>query len=242
VTPAVLVLAGLDPSGGAGLLADAEAIRAAGARPLCVATALTVQTSRRALRFQPVDAALIEEQCSALIAEEPIASVKLGMLGGAEAAAAASRAAARVSMPLVIDPVLRASSGAGLFVGDARAAYAELLRLGPVVTPNLAEARDLLALPAEPRDSDEMAQAGRALVLLGAKAALVKGGHLAGDAVDVLVTATARADLRGSRLAGSKRGTGCRLASTLAARLALGDDLETAARWAKQAVAAYLAG
>jgi hydroxymethylpyrimidine/phosphomethylpyrimidine kinase len=241
VIPTVLVLAGLDPSGGAGILADAEAIRAAGARPLCIATALTVQTSRRARRFEPVAAVLIEEQARALLEEEAIGALKLGMLATAEVAAAALRIARDARVPLVLDPVLRASSGAPLFAGDARAAYRELLRLGPVVTPNLAEARELLGLADEPRDPAAMRAAGEQLVQLGAAAALIKGGHLAGDAVDVLVAGGTALELRATRLPGSLRGTGCRLASALAANLARGATVVEAARAAKEYVASLFA-
>jgi hydroxymethylpyrimidine/phosphomethylpyrimidine kinase len=117
--PCVLVLAGLDPSGGAGLLADAEAIRAAGARPLCVATALTLQTSAHALSFQPVDPGFVLDCARALLAEERVRAVKLGMLGTAEMARAAAGLVAEARLPVVIDPVLAASSGAPLFRGTA---------------------------------------------------------------------------------------------------------------------------
>ena len=109
--PAVLVLAGLDPSGGAGLLADAEAIRAMGARPLCVATALTVQTTRAARSFKAVDAALIGESMRALLEEEEVRAVKIGMVGDASNARAI-RALLPQGVPVVVDPVLAASSGA----------------------------------------------------------------------------------------------------------------------------------
>src|SRR5207253_3061001 len=99
-----LILAGLDPSGGAGLLADAEAVRGAGARPLCLATALTVQSTRRARRFEPVSTALLEEQAAALLEEEDIRAIKLGMLGTAQVAQAAGRIAALARVPVVIDP------------------------------------------------------------------------------------------------------------------------------------------
>jgi hydroxymethylpyrimidine/phosphomethylpyrimidine kinase len=237
--PCVLVLAGLDPSGGAGLLADAEAVRESGARPLCVATALTVQTSRAARNFAPVPAALVEQQARALLEEEPVAAVKLGMLATPALAAAALAIAGEARVPLVVDPVLRASSGAPLFDGDARAAYLPLFA-GAVVTPNLGEAAALLGLAAPPADVASMAEAARALVALGARAALVKGGHLEGEAVDVLCEGAALHELRAARLAAGARGTGCRLASALAARLALGDSLLGAARFAKLLVRRYL--
>ena len=233
---AVLVLAGLDPSGGAGLLADAEAIREAGAWPLCVATALTVQTSRRARRWEPVAVSLVLERARALLEEEPVAAIKVGMLGTSEMAQAVRRLITEARLPAVLDPVLRASSGAPLFLG----APAELIMPGVVITPNLDEAQALLGLPARPEDVDAMAAAGQLLVAMGARAALVKGGHLAGMAIDVLCDGGLPVPLAGARLPGSARGTGCRLASALAARLALGDSLRDAAHLAKEQVRRYL--
>lgn len=237
MTPAVLVLAGLDPSGGAGLLADAEAIHAAGARPLGCATAITVQTARAVREVAPLEPRLVLAQARALLEEEPgIGAVKLGMLGSAAIAGAVATLPATV--PWVIDPVLRASSGAALV--DAAEAYRALLPLAAVVTPNLAEAGALAGRPA-PDDEDGMRACGEALLAAGARAVLVKGGHLAGDAVDLLVTHTGTVRFAGPRLPGTRRGTGCRLASFLAARIAGGTPLETAVRDAKASVAAYLA-
>jgi hydroxymethylpyrimidine/phosphomethylpyrimidine kinase len=241
----VLVLAGLDPSGGAGLLADAEAIRAAGARPLCVATALTLQTTAHALSFQPVDPAFVLDCARALLAEEPVRAVKLGMLGTAAMARAAAALLAEAKLPAVIDPVLAASSGRPLFRGtaaDARASYAALWP-GAVITPNVPEAEVLLdrVNPIDGLAAQE--EAARAFVAAGGRAALVKGGHLPGadESVDVLAEqGGAVVHLRGPRLRGGARGTGCRLASALAARLAIGVPLEAAAREAKEYVFGYL--
>src|SRR5439155_1231331 len=129
----------------AGLLADAEAIRAMGARPLCVATALTVQTTRAARSFKAVDAALIGESMRALLEEEDVRAVKIGMVGDASNARAI-RALLPQGVPVVVDPVLAASSGTPLFSGRPR----ELLELarGALLTPNLAEAEALLEGPA----------------------------------------------------------------------------------------------
>ncbi len=243
-TPCVLILAGLDPSGGAGLLADADAVRAAGARPLCVATALTAQTTRRMHGFQPLAPALALQTADALLEEEPIRAIKVGMLGTPAMARAVAELLARAALPAVVDPVLAASSGAALFQGGpaaARAAYS-LLWVHAVVTPNAPEARVLLDLPEEPADVDALEGAARELVRRGAKAALVKGGHAAGpEAVDVLCAGDACERLSAPRVAGAgARGTGCRLASALAAGLALGKPLPEAARVAKQLVSAYL--
>ena len=243
-TPCVLVLAGLDPSGGAGLLADAEAIRASGARPLCIATALTAQTTRRLHGFQPLAPALALQTARALLEEEPVRAVKVGMVGTPAMAAAIAGLLADARLPAVVDPVLTASSGTALFQGGAAAAVSAYSALWPhaVLTPNAPEARVLLGLPEEPRDPEALERAARELVRRGAKAALVKGGHGEGaEAVDVLCMGESCERLRATRVPGpGARGTGCRLASALASGLALGKPLSEAARAAKELVTGYL--
>ena len=232
----VLVLAGLDPSGGAGLLADAETVRALGLRPLCVATALTVQTTRHALRFQPVAPLLVQDCARALLEEEDVRAVKIGMVGAVQVARAiADLLRSHRALPLVVDPVLAASSGAPLFKepGGA-AAYLELME-GAIVTPNLDEAEALSG-------TREPEAAARALVARGARAALVKGGHLEGDPIDLLFDGAAVERLAGARISARRRGTGCRLSSALAAGLAAGRPLLLAAQEAKAFVRGYLQG
>jgi len=226
-SPGVLVLAGLDPSGGAGLLADAEAVRALGARPFCVATALTVQTTRAARRYVAVDSALIRDSIAALLEEEDIRAVKVGMVGNA-ANARAIRVALPARIPLVVDPVLAASSGAPLFEG-APEHLLELAR-GAVLTPNIPEAEALLAGPAD----------ARKLLQLGPQAVLLKGGHLQGPPVDVLATPSGIEELAAPRIPVSGRGTGCRLASGIAAGLARGLPLREAVMAAREHVRRYL--
>jgi hydroxymethylpyrimidine/phosphomethylpyrimidine kinase len=211
------VLAGLDPSGGAGLLADAEAVRAAGAKPLCVATALTVQTTRRAHRFETVDVKLLEDSVRALLEEEDVGAIKIGMIGSEEIGEALQALLPR-DLPRVVDPVLRASSGASLLRGSPQV-YLRLARSG-VLTPNLPEAAELGELPG--------------LVLL-------KGGHRDGDLItDTLRTPAGSEDFSAPRISAAKRGTGCRLASFMAARLALGSDLRSAVLDARTFVRTYL--
>ena len=192
----MLVFAGLDPSGGAGLLADAEAIRESGARPLCVATALTVQTTRAARRFEAMSPALIAESARALLEEEDVRAIKIGMVGTA-ANADAIRALLPRGMPVVVDPVLRASSGAPLFEGDP-AALLELAR-GGILTPNIPEAETFSGGPAD----------AVRLLSKGPRAVLLKGGHLQGDPIDILATPERVEEFRGERIAGTGRGTGC---------------------------------
>lgn len=239
--PTVIVVAGLDPSGGAGLLADADAIRDAGARPLLCASALTIQTTRAVRGWHPVPPEVVAAQVLALAEEEgPIGAVKLGMLG---AAALARELATLRSHPSlrdaawVIDPVIRSSSGAELIEGGA-ATYAALIE-DAFVTPNLAEAAALTGGEIAASE-EEMARAAEVLLARGARAVLVKGGHLDGEPLDLLVTRAERVALRGRRRPGTKRGTGCRLASWLAGGLARGLSPVEAAAGAKRFVASYL--
>lgn len=237
----VLVLAGLDPSGGAGLFADGDAIRAAGATPLLCAAALTFQSTRRVHGWHPVPPAHVEAQVRALLDDEPgIRAVKVGMLGAAAAAVASLRERPELrGVAWVIDPVLASSSGAPLVDGGARA-YDGLLP-GAVLTPNADEAAALSGRPV-PTNEDELLRCAEAIVGRGARAVIAKGGHLAAEPTDWVVTAEGVLRLPGERRPGTKRGTGCRLASFLAARLATGDDLATSAAAAKGFVAGYLDG
>jgi hydroxymethylpyrimidine/phosphomethylpyrimidine kinase len=242
VTPRVLVAAGLDPSGGAGLVADLEALAAVGAAGWAVATALTAQGPKGARGFEAVRVPMLLAQLDALLAgrERPRA-VKTGMLGSAAVAAAlADRLSARDlgRVPLVVDPVLAASSGASLFRGGGRrpgVALAPLLARARLVTPNLPE---LAALTGCDVSSDEAAIA--AARRLPCRAVLVKGGHRAGAPLDLLVEGARVTRFVGRRRAGSARGTGCRLASAIAGLLAQGATLDEAVRGAKRVVERYL--
>jgi hydroxymethylpyrimidine/phosphomethylpyrimidine kinase len=240
--PHVLVVAGLDPSGGAGLVADLEAVRAAGALGWAVAAALTAQGPGGARGFEPASARMLIAQIDALVlgAERPRA-VKTGMLATAALARAlAARLAARPleKVPLVVDPVLAASSGAPLFDAEGRSpgeALAPLLERARLVTPNLPELAALTGLDVSTDDA-----AARAARALPARAVLVKGGHREGAPLDLLVTRGGVTRIAGRRRAGTAPGTGCRLAAGIAARLAQGASLEDAVRGAKRIVERYL--
>lgn len=240
--PRVLVVAGLDPSGGAGLVADLEALAASGARGWAVAAALTAQGARGARGFEPVSEAMLLAQIDALVdgGERP-GAVKTGMLGTAalaRALAARLAAAPFARVPLVVDPVLAASSGAPLLDAGGVApgeALAPLLARARLATPNLPE---LAALTGDDVSGDDAAI--RAARRLPSRAVLVKGGHREGDAVDLLVESRKVTRLAGRRRPGTARGTGCRLASAIAAHLAAGAPLEVAVRRAKALVASYL--
>jgi hydroxymethylpyrimidine/phosphomethylpyrimidine kinase len=241
--PRVLVVAGLDPTGGAGLLADAEALRAVGARTWAIATALTVQGARGASGFEPTPPALVLEQLEALLAgRERPRCVKTGMLATGALARALAERLARPPLartPLVVDPVLAASSGTLLLraKGSAAAALAPLLARARLATPNLDE---LAALTGDDVSTDD--GAARAARRLPARAVLVKGGHRAGAPVDLLVEGRRVTRFPGRRRPGTARGTGCRLASAIAGLLAQDRSLEEAVRLAKRLVERYLDG
>jgi hydroxymethylpyrimidine/phosphomethylpyrimidine kinase len=222
----VLCLSGHDPCGGAGLQADIEAVRAQGLHPATVVTALTVQDSRNAYAVEALPADGIVEQAELIFEDLPVASVKIGLLGSAEnAEAVAALLGLHAGVPVVLDPVLRAGGGAAL--GDlalVRALLGPLLARATVITPNLAEARQL-AHPARTR-----ADCAAALLARGAHRVLITGGDETeeDDVLNTLHTAGGTRRWHWPRLPQRYHGSGCTLAASLAARLALGEPLETA--------------
>lgn len=240
-------MAGSDPSGGAGLQADVATFGAFGCHGQGVVTALTVQDSRGVHAAAPVDAVHVAAQLEALLADAPPAAAKTGMLPTAAVVeAVASAWLTQAGVPLVVDPVLAASSGARLADADAEAALLEMLvPLAALVTPNAPEAAELTGI--DVRDVEGAAAAARALLARGARAVLVKGGHIPGDEVtDVLVTAGRPDAIAFTRLRITHprrvRGTGCALSAAIAARLARGDALVDAVRAAGDWVHAAIAG
>lgn len=240
--PPVLVVAGLDPSGGAGLLADAEALSAVGARAWALASALTAQGPGGARGFSPTTPEFLLEQLEALLGGREVPrAVKTGMLGTAALSKALAERLAIPKLsraPLVMDPVLSASSGAPLFdAGDGTAgeALAPLLERARLATPNLSELARLTG-----RDTSTDEGAIRAARLLPSRAVLVKGGHRQGAPLDLLVEGRRVTRFGGRRRAGTARGTGCRLASAIAGLLARGESLEAAVRRAKRLVERYI--
>jgi hydroxymethylpyrimidine/phosphomethylpyrimidine kinase len=266
----VLVLAGLEPEGRAGLLADVEAIRQQGAHPVAVATALTAQ-GERTFRVAPVPTPMVAAQVRAALELGKVHAVKVGMLPDARVLAElglgvhartgrapprpglgnvpgaraltkvpgrAGRDSVNVSrgVPWVIDPVVQTSRGQRLSKLKPRD-YLALAGPRVVITPNALEAAWLLGVREVAPET-----AAEQLVALGFGAAVVKGGHLRGWAVDVVADREGVTRLDGPRLKAERRGTGCRFASAMAARLAQGDSAREAAAAAKDAVARYLRG
>jgi hydroxymethylpyrimidine/phosphomethylpyrimidine kinase len=230
----VLTIAGSDSGGGAGIQADLKTFHQFGVFGTSAIVALTAQNTRGVTAVHPVPLATVRAQLDAIAADLPPAAVKSGMLATAALVDEVAEGIARHALPnYVCDPVMVATSGARLLEADAvRTVRDRLLRLAALVTPNLDEAALLVEDPVE--TVAQMEKAGRALILLGADAALVKGGHLAAaeaadEVVDVLVTPTYVRRFHHPRLSTtSTHGTGCTLSAAAAAGLALGRPLERA--------------
>jgi hydroxymethylpyrimidine/phosphomethylpyrimidine kinase len=240
---AVLVIAGTDSSGGAGLARDVATLTRLGADALVAVTAVTAQTDSEVRAVELLPPALVRAQIGAALATRRAAAIKTGMLGnGAIVAAVAAAIPPRELVPLVLDPVLAASSGGTLLDEAGRAALAALLLpRATLLTPNIPEAALLLgAAPAA--SAAEMIEQGRALCARGAAAVLVKGGHAsAALATDWLVTRAGSVQrLAAPRVAAARRGTGCALASAIAAGLAARLPLGAACQRAKEHVTGLL--
>ena len=241
MVPNVLSIAGSDPSGGAGAQADLKTFAALRCHGMAAITALTAQNTRgvRAVHTPPAD--FVAAQIDAIFDDIDVAAVKIGMVATAEiAAAVAGRLAARKPGFVVLDPVLVATSGDSLGgPGLVDALLRELTPLADLVTPNIPEAMRLTGMRA-PRDDADLEALARALRALGARAVLVKGGHLDGEmARDVLFDGGAARVYVAPRVATrNSHGTGCALSSAIAAFIARGLPLAAAVGAAKD----YLTG
>ncbi len=231
-----LSIAASDPTGGAGLQADLQVFRAHGVHGMGVVTALTVQDSARVHRVLPAFPNVVLEQLRVLLRDLQPDAVKIGALASDDVVRSVDLGLqeldARRRAPIVLDPVLAASDGTALLERRARPALLDLIGRAHLVTPNLSEAAELTGSDVSTREGVEAAAA--ALVCeLGAGAALVKGGHRDGPPDDLLALRDGGSAsfhwLPGERIAGADvHGTGCALASAIAARLACGDALPAA--------------
>lgn len=241
--PTVLSIAGSDPSGGAGMQADLKAFSARGVYGMAVLTALTAQNTRGVSGVHLVPPAFVADQIAAIREDLPIGAVKIGMIASADIANAVAAALEGVTAPLVLDPVMVAKGGHPLLPPDAVSALrGALLPRATVLTPNLPEAAALLdCAVADTRDA--MVRQAEALLALGPRAILLKGGHLPGDSSpDLLVQAEGAAWFEGTRSrTRNTHGTGCTLSSALAAELAKGQTLHRAVQAAKDYVAGAIA-
>lgn len=253
----VLTIAGFDPSSGAGVTADIKTIAAHGCYGVACITALTVQSTAGVSRVDPVDSALISETLQELAADIAIDAIHIGMLGTAKVVKAVAEflasgktgrsgqgKTARTLPNIVLDPILKSSSGADLLdPSGIKLLIEKLIPLADVITPNLDEAAILTGLKVT--DLDEMRAAAARLHEMGSFAVVVTGGHL-DKAIDILSFRTKdgvqeevfKADLQHSN---STHGTGCAFATAMACELALGRSLAEAALLAKTYVGAAIA-
>ncbi len=225
MTFVALSIAGSDPSGGAGIQADLKTFHAHGVYGCAAVTLITAQSTQgvRAVHVLPPE--LLAQQLDVLFADFLPAAVKSGALGSSPQVEVVAQRCKQHALRLVIDPVMRSKADAVL--ADDRATVAlrtQLLPLAALVTPNLDEAAALLGRPVA--SAAEIRDAARALVDLGAQAALVKGGHRAGDPIDVLCTGGELHELHAARITTRHtHGLGCTLSAAITARLCRGEAL-----------------
>lgn len=239
----VLIVAGSDSGGGAGIQADIKAVSALGAYAMTAIAALTAQNTTGVYGVVPVDPAFVALQMKLVLEDIGADAVKIGMLANAPVieAVAAEYEARAVNVPLVLDPVMIAKSGHHLLDPDAVLTLRKrLLPLAEVVTPNLPEAEALTDLPI--RDLDDMRRAAELMLSFGPKSVLLKGGHLEDDTLyDLLLTEEGETVFQGKRVhTPHTHGTGCTLSSAIAAGLAQGlntrDAVARARRYVETAI------
>lgn len=231
--PTALTIAGSDASGGAGLQADLKTFHQHGVYGMAVVSLVTVQNTQAVTRVEVLSPDLVAQQLDAVLADIPPAAVKTGALGNAAVIEVVAARAAALSCPVVVDPVMVSKHGHALLSADAvQALVTTLLPVTSLLTPNTEEAAALLGAPvktvADARD------AARRIASLGPKAVLVKGGHLEGEAVDVLFHDGQVLELRAPRVDSKHtHGTGCTYAAAITAWLARGLELRDAVTRAK---------
>lgn len=260
--PVVLAIAGFDPSGGAGTIADLRTIESFGCHAVAAITSLTFQNAKKYFGAINQTAESVRTQIEVVIDGAIISAVKIGMLPTAEVVGEVARLIQELKLPPpVVDPVMESSSGGKLMADNAFELFVtELLPLARIVTPNLPEAEKLAGMNIH--DEDRMREAAARIRELGAHAVLIKGGHLTprleardqkakrdgpavmesrSEAIDVLDDNGEVTLFRGEWIEGANvRGTGCMLSSAIAASLANGDDLSSAVAAAKRFVLAEI--
>jgi hydroxymethylpyrimidine/phosphomethylpyrimidine kinase len=223
-TPVALSIAGSDPSGGAGIQADLKTFHRFSVYGEAVVTLVTVQNSRGVHRVDVLDADLVRQQVAAVLEDIPPNAAKTGALGSREIVETIARI--EFPCPLVVDPVQISTSGAAL--GEA---IHPLLPRAFLITPNLHEAAELAGFPVH--DVATMRRAAEAIAKMGPRNVLIKGGHLAGDAIDILFTGTFHEFCAPRIDTPHTHGTGCTYSAAITAELAKGIELVDAVRRAK---------
>lgn len=238
----MLTIAGSDSGGGAGIQADLKTMLALGVHGMSVITAVTAQDSTGVHGYWELPAEAVDAQLAAVIDDIGVDAIKTGMLASPELVAVTARRLHGVAAPLVVDPVCVSKHGDPLLVEPAvEAIVTELLPLATVVTPNLPEVERLTGVVVEDRSGQR--RAADALLALGPRWVLVKGGHLpSGDAVDLLTDGDVVTELAADRIdTVHTHGTGCTLASAIASYLAMGRDVPDAVAAAKDFVTGAIA-
>jgi hydroxymethylpyrimidine/phosphomethylpyrimidine kinase len=241
--PRVLTIAGSDSGGGAGIQADLKTMLALGVHGMSVLTAVTAQNSVGVQGYWELPAAAVRAQLASVLDDIGVDAVKTGMLASTALVSTVAAELARLTVPVVVDPVSVSKHGDPLLAADALAAVrAELLPVATLVTPNLPETEQLSGVTVEGEAG--LRRAADALLALGPRAVLVKGGHLGAgaDAVDLLWDGDTEHVFRSPRYDNRHtHGTGCTLASAIASRLASGDALPAAVAAAKEYVTGAIA-
>lgn len=238
--PVALTIAGSDSSGGAGVQADLRTFAALEVYGASAITAVTSQNTLGVRAVQVITPSFVASQVDAVLDDLPVGAIKTGMLATADVVEAVVIELLKCAVPVVVDPVMVAKSGAPLLDDAAVAVVAKrLLPRATLVTPNLAEAERLVGFPV--RTVEEQEQAARVLVDLGAHAALVKGGHSLGDPTDVLFDGERVTRLTAKRIdTVHTHGTGCTYSAAIAAYLArgmkLGDAVANAHAYVREAI------
>ncbi len=225
----VLIIAGSDSGGGAGVQADIKTVIALGGYAATAITAVTVQNTLGVTGVHPIPLDVIEAQARAVLDDIGADAIKTGMLGDVATVDLVARLLEEFPIPAVVDPVMVAKGGASLLAREAVAAVREqLVPRAALLTPNAPEAEALTGLTVA--TTDDLRRAGEALLAMGAGAVLMKGGHVAGDrVVDVLMTPDGETAFEGERIdSRHTHGTGCTLASACAAGIAQGLPLPAA--------------
>ncbi len=236
----VLTVAGSDSGGGAGIQADLKTMLAHGVHGMSVLAAVTAQNSLGVQGYWELPVEAVQAQLDSVLDDIGVDAVKTGMLASPALVHAVAQRLRDLDVPLVVDPVGVSKHGDPLLQPEAvEVLRAELVPLATVLTPNLPEVEQLTGVPVE--HADDMRRGADALLELGPRWVLVKGGHLPGRPVDLLTDGREVYTYSSPRLSNRHtHGTGCTLASAIASRLALGDDVPTAVRAAKDYVTGAL--
>lgn len=231
-----LTIAGSDSVGGAGLQADLKAFEALGVHGCSVVTCVTSQNTKGVSSIFPVPAESVASQLESVLEDVRLDAIKTGMLYSAEIVRTVSRTLRTVETPIVVDPVMAATTGSSLHkAGFVEAMISMMIPRATLLTPNLGEASMLTGIRV--RDEKSLRKAAREILEMGPRAVLIKGGHLKGDeAADYLFEEGSQIKLSSPRVPVEVHGTGCALASLIAGHIAKGFDLEDSARLSKKII------